>query len=224
MATYGYARVSTKDQNEARQVHKFKELGIEDRLIFVDKTSGKDFDRAEYKIMRRVINEGDLLYLDALDRLGRNYDAVISEWKYITRELKADIVILENPSLFDSRKWKASGDIGRLMEDQFLSLLAYVADQERKKIRSRQADGIERAKATGITKSGRWFGNQKIFLSTEQEKVVIRWLKGDIKKATEAMKLAGLKTNTFYSRAAEIAHNNNIPMRQPRQGWGAKKA
>lgn len=224
MATYGYARVSTKDQNEARQVHKFSELGIKDRLIFIDKASGKNFDREEYKVMRRIINEGDLLYLDALDRLGRNYDAVINEWKYITRERKADIVILENPSLFDSRKWKATGDIGRLMEDQFLSLLAYVADQERKKIRIRQAEGIQRAKATGITKTGRWFGNQKIMLSVEQEKVIIRWLKGDILKATEAMKLAGLKTNTFYSRAAEIARSYSIPMREPRQGLGAKKA
>lgn len=130
----GYARVSAKDQNPERQLKKFRELGIEERYIFIDKQSGKDFNRPQYQGMLLIIREGDLLYLDALDRLGRDYDGIIREWKYITRELNADIVVLENETLFDSRKFRTMGDLGKLMEDQFLSLLSYVAEQERKKI------------------------------------------------------------------------------------------
>lgn len=93
-----------------------------------------------------MIREGDLIYIDALDRLGRDYDGIITEWKYITRDLNADIVCLDNETLFDSRKFRTMGDFGKVMEDQFLSLLAYVAEQERKKNRQRQAEGIEIAK------------------------------------------------------------------------------
>lgn len=146
---FGYIRVSSKDQNEGRQVNKMIDKGVEAKRIFMDKASGKDFNRPQYQILRNILDEGDLLYIDALDRLGRNYDAVINEWKYITRELKADIVILENETLFDSRKFRDMGDMGKLMEDQFLSLLSYVADQERKKIKQRQAEGIANAKANG---------------------------------------------------------------------------
>jgi DNA invertase Pin-like site-specific DNA recombinase len=163
---YGYIRVSSKDQNEARQFNKMQEKGISVSNIFMDKMSGKDFDRPQYKILRDVaLREGDLVYIDALDRLGRNYDAVISEWKHITRTINADIVILENETLFDSRKFKEMGDMGRLMEDQFLSLLSYVADQERKKIKQRQAEGIAAAK-----KEGRPTGRPTINLNTLSNK------------------------------------------------------
>ncbi len=121
---YGYIRVSSKDQNEDRQRYKMEQKGVDERFLFVDKASGKDFERPEYKLLRRVINKGDLIYMDALDRLGRNYDEVLAEWKYITREVGADIVLLDNESLFDSRKFRAMGDMGKLMEDQFLSLLS----------------------------------------------------------------------------------------------------
>ena len=131
---YGYIRVSTKDQNEQRQLHKMMERGVEARRIFVDKASGRHFDRPQYQLLRKILSTGDIVYIDALDRMGRNYDEVISEWKYITRESQADIVVLENETLFDSRKFREMGDMGRLMEDQFLSLLSYVADQERKKM------------------------------------------------------------------------------------------
>src|SRR5690606_5741705 len=146
---YGYIRVSSKDQNEDRQRDKMAEKGVEERFLYIDKASGKDFERPDYKQLRRAIRKGDLIYMDALDRLGRNYDEVIKEWKYITREVGADIVLLENEALFDSRKFRAMGDMGKLMEDQFLSLLSYVADQERKKIRQRQKEGIEAAKRRG---------------------------------------------------------------------------
>ncbi len=99
-------------------------LGIEERMIFVDKQSGKDFNRPSYQTMKRILRKGDLLYLDALDRLGRDYEGIIYEWKHITRNIQADIVVLENETLFDSRKYREMGDIGKLMEDQFLNLLS----------------------------------------------------------------------------------------------------
>lgn len=197
--TYGYIRVSSKDQNEARQLNKMIDKGVEARRIFVDKKSGKDFDRPQYQMLRKVLGEGDLLYIDALDRLGRNYDAVISEWKYITRELKADIVILENETLFDSRKFREMGDMGKLMEDQFLSLLSYVADQERKKIRQRQAEGIAAARA-----EGRHVGRPQYnldSLSDEQRQVLTdnyhKWKSNEI-TAVSLMDMIGLKKSTFY--------------------------
>ncbi|WP_242322101.1 recombinase family protein, partial [Bacillus cereus group sp. BfR-BA-01393] len=114
----GYIRVSSKDQNIERQFKKMKDLQIEERFIFIDRESGKNFDRPNFKAMKEIIREGDLVYIDSLDRLGRNYDGVIAEWKFITRELKADIVVLDNETLFDSRKFKDMGDMGKLMEDQ----------------------------------------------------------------------------------------------------------
>lgn len=157
-----YRRVSTKEQNVERQLLKFRELGVEERFVFVDKQSGKDFDRPRYQAMRLMLREGDLVYLDALDRLCRDYDGIIAEWKHITREIGADIVCLDNEILFDSRKFKTMGDFGKVMEDQFLSLLAYAAEQERKKSRSRQAEGIEVARIEGVV-----FGRPKHEIDTK---------------------------------------------------------
>lgn len=190
----GYGRVSAKDQNPERQLVKFRELGIEDRFIFVDKQSGKDFDRPRYQAMRLMIREGDLVYIDALDRLGRDYDGIISEWKYITREIGADIVCLDNETLFDSRKFKTMGDFGKVMEDQFLSLLAYVAEQERKKNRLRQAEGIEVARADGVT-----FGRPKQEIDDKFVQAYKEWKAGTL-TATTAMKQIGMKKPTFYRR------------------------
>jgi len=149
MTTYGYVRVSTVEQNEARQLATMKELGVERKNVFVDKASGKDTNRPQYQELRSTIQSGDLIYMDDLDRLGRSYDDVIDDWKYITRKVGADIVITSNAELFDSRRFKSMGDIGKLLEDQFLSMLAYVAEQERKKNKRRQREGIEIAKAKG---------------------------------------------------------------------------
>lgn len=193
----GYVRVSTKEQNTERQLIKMRELGIEERYIFVDKASGKDFDRPQYQALRLVIREGDLLYLDALDRLGRDYDGIISEWKYVTREVGADIVVLENETLFDSRKFKTMGDLGKLLEDQFLSMLSYVAEQERKKNKQRQAEGIAVALDSGVK-----FGRPKQEISDEFRTVYNEWKAGAI-TATEGMKQLGMKPNTFYRRVKE---------------------
>ncbi|MCP1312138.1 recombinase family protein [Paenibacillus tyrfis] len=192
-----YGRVSAKDQNPERQLVKFRELGVEDRFIFVDKQSGKDFDRPRYQAMRMMLRAGDLVYLDALDRLGRDYDGIISEWKYITREIGADIVCLDNETLFDSRKFKTMGDFGKVMEDQFLSLLAYVAEQERKKNRQRQAEGIEVARTEGVT-----FGRPKHHINDKFIKAYGEWKAGKL-TATAAMQQIGMKKPTFYRRVKE---------------------
>lgn len=197
MVMMGYARVSSKDQNLGRQIEKFKELGIGDRFIFTDKITGATFERKEYDMMKKIIREGDLIYIDALDRLGRDYDGIIKEWKYITRELNADIVILENPTLFDSRKFKEMGDLGKLMEDQFLSLLSYVAEQERKKIKRRQREGIDLAIRNGVK-----LGRPKAEMPSNFKDVYDKWKAGSI-KGVEAMKLLDLKKTTFYKMVKE---------------------
>jgi DNA invertase Pin-like site-specific DNA recombinase len=199
-----YIRVSSKDQNIERQYKKMLEIGVEERFIFIDKQTGINFERPEYQLMKRFIRAGDLVYIDSLDRLGRNYEGIISEWKCITRELEADIVILDNQSLFDSRKFKEMGDMGRLMEDQFLSLLSYVAEQERKKIKQRQAEGIAIAKEKGI------LGRPKItyeILSKEQKSIIIanyeRWKKKEI-TAVKFYEMLNLKKNSFYKIIKEF--------------------
>ncbi len=205
---YGYIRVSTKDQNEQRQLHKMMERGVEARRIFVDKASGRRFDRPQYQLLRKILSKGDIVYIDALDRMGRNYDEVISEWKYITRELQADIVVLENETLFDSRKFREMGDMGRLMEDQFLSLLSYVADQERKKIHQRQAEGIAIAKS-----QGKHLGRPQVNLSTLSKQQInimeethSKWKSGEI-TAVMFMEMLELKKNTFYKIMKEYEEN-----------------
>ncbi len=199
MVRMAYVRVSFKDQNEGRQVLKMKDLGVEERFIFIDKASGRNFDRPNYKVLKNFIREGDLIYFDSLDRLGRNYDGIIEEWKDITRNLKADIVVLDNEELFDSRKFRNMGDLGKMLEDQFLSLLAYAAEQERKKIKQRQAEGIALAKSQGKAlgrpqKNYSNLTNEKKFFI---EKNYNRWRAGDIKRI-EFMNLLELQNITFY--------------------------
>lgn len=193
----GYARVSSKDQNLDRQLIKFQELGIEERFIFVDKQSGKDFERDGYRAMKRTLRAGDLLYLDALDRLGRDYDGIIKEWKEITREIGADIVVLENETLFDSQKFRDMGDLGKLLEDQFLSMLAYVAEQERKKNRQRQKEGIAVAMEKGVR-----FGRAKIEIDDAFVSAYTQWKNGEL-TAVAAMKQLDMTRPTFYRRVNE---------------------
>lgn len=200
----GYVRVSTKDQNTQRQILKMKELGIEERYMFIDKASGKDFNRPQYQALRLVIREGDLIYIDALDRLGRDYEGIIREWKYITREVNADIVVLENETLFDSRKFKTMGDLGRLMEDQFLSLLSYVAEQERKKSKQRQAEGIEVALSQGVK-----FGRPRQEINDDFIKAYNEWKSGKI-TAVDAMRRVEMKPNTFYRRVNDYEKSISV--------------
>ena len=141
----GYVRVSTKDQNEARQVSSMNEHGVE--KIYIDKQSGKDFDRPEYQKMISELKEGDIVVLHSLDRLGRNYDAIIDEWHRITKQIKADIVVLDMPLLDTTAR---GNDLtGKFVADMVLQILSYVAANERENIRKRQAEGIAIAKAQG---------------------------------------------------------------------------
>lgn len=197
----GYVRVSSKDQNETRQIEKMRELGIDERRIFIEKESGKTMDRPVYQAMKMsgALREGDLLYIDSIDRLGRNYEEVKNEWKVLTRDMKVDVVALDMPELFDSRKFKAQGDVGKLLEDQMLSLLAWVAEQERKKIRTRQAEGIAVAKA-----QGKYKGRKPIDVEKEKFEKLYGEVKRGERTATYAMKTLGLKPNTWYRMVAEF--------------------
>lgn len=200
---FGYIRVSTKGQNIDRQLAKLKSLEIDERNIFIDRQSGKDFNRFEYQALKRMLREGDEIYIDDLDRLGRDYDGIIKEWQYITREIGAEIIIIDNESLFDSRKFRKLGDVGKLLEDQFLSLLSYVADQERKKILKRQKDGIAAARKRGVK-----LGRKKIEISQAFTDAYNRWRAGEI-TAEKAMELCGLKRNTFYRRVKEYENQTD---------------
>ena len=148
MATYGYIRVSSADQNESRQVNKMLELRVTRDHLFIDKASGKNLDRVQYKHLLESIKPGDMILLDSLDRLGRNYFDIIEEWKRLTREQGVAIRCLDL-EFFDSAKFAEMGSIGVCVEDMLLSLLAYVAQTEREKIKTRQAEGIAIAKAEG---------------------------------------------------------------------------
>lgn len=147
-STYGYVRVSTVEQNVERQVAKMRELGIEGDALFVDKASGKDMDRPMWRELSARLEEGDTLVIDSLDRLGRDYDDVTEEWRRLTRDVGVRIRCLDL-DFFDSAKFSEMGDLGICLEDMLLSLLAYVAQTERKKMRQRQAEGIAVAKAAG---------------------------------------------------------------------------
>jgi DNA invertase Pin-like site-specific DNA recombinase len=158
-----------------------------------------------------MIREGDLVYIDALDRLGRDYDGIIKDWKYITRELGTDIVCLDNETLSDSRKFKTVGDFGKVMEDQFLSLLAYVAEQERKKNKERQAEGIEVVRADGVT-----FGRPRQEIDEKFSHAYREWKVGKV-TATAAMQQIGMTRTTFYRRVHEYEQLLNTHEEEKKQ-------
>lgn len=190
---FGYGRVSSKDQNEARQIKAFKEYGIDERDIYIDKKSGKDFEREKYKLLKNILREDDLLVIHSIDRLGRNYEMIVNEWKDITKNIKADIVVLDMP-LLDTRQKKDL--LGTFINDLILGLLSYVAQTEREKIRTRQREGIDIALKVG-TKTGKPFGRPKINKPDNFDEVIKIWKDKKI-TAREAMKQLNLKPNTFY--------------------------
>lgn len=146
MDTYGYVRVSTHDQNEARQMIAMRELRIADKNLFVEKQSGKSFDRPQYKRLIKKLKPDDLLYIKSIDRLGRDYVEILEQWRILTKEKKIDIVVLDMP-LLDTRKGKDL--MGTFIADLVLALLSYVSENERHNIRIRQKEGIEAAKRKG---------------------------------------------------------------------------
>lgn len=187
---FGYGRVSADDQNEARQIEKFRELGIDERHIFIDKKSGKDFNREQYKAMKAMLREGDLVYVPSLDRLGRNYKEMGEEWKSLTEEKKVDVVILDMPIL-DTRN--QTDLTGTLISDIVFKLLAYVAERERDNIRARQKEGIAIAKA-----QGKYQGRKPMEIDKEKFEKLYGEVKRKERTATYAMKQLGVKRTTWY--------------------------
>jgi DNA invertase Pin-like site-specific DNA recombinase len=192
---HGYARVSSKDQNEARQLNALREFGITDRDIYVDKQSGKDFNRAEYQRLMNGLRKGDLLVVQSIDRLGRNYTDIQEQWQHITNDMEVDIKVLDMP-LLDTR---TNGDNidSRFISDLVLQILSYVAQKERDNIRKRQAQGIANAKA-----QGKVLGRPKAVYPSNWDEVYRLWSNKKI-TAKVAMERTGLKRNTFYKFVKE---------------------
>jgi DNA invertase Pin-like site-specific DNA recombinase len=169
---YGYIRVSSRDQNEDRQQIALRELSIPEKNIFMDKQSGKDFERPQYKKMVRKLNRDDLLYVKSIDRLGRNYDEILEQWRMLTKEKGVDIVVLDMP-LLDTRRGKDL--MGCFLSDIVLQILSFVAENERMNIRQRQAEGIAVAKAKGVR-----FGRPPKALPDNFRCVYQQWKSGKI--------------------------------------------
>ena len=188
---YGYARVSTKEQKEDRQVEALKEYGIKEENIFVDKISGKDFNRPEYKFIKELMKRttNNILVIESIDRLGRNYKEILHEWQELTHELKVDIIVLDMP-LLDTTKFKDL--LGTFISDLILQVLSFVAEQERSNIRQRQEEGIAVAKAKGTK-----FGRPKIKMPSNFEEEYIKW-KEEKQTAKVTMEKLGLKRGKFY--------------------------
>lgn len=187
--TYGYCRISDKDQNEARQLQAMLDAGVDERYILIDKQSGKDFNRPQYQILKNALRESDLLIIKSIDRLGRNYKEIIKEWQEITQDIKADIRVLDM-SLLDTTLHKDL--LGTFISDLILQVLAYVAQQERENIKQRQSEGIAIAKA-----QGKHLGRPKAQYPSDFEKVYREWKEGNI-TARKAMQSLKMKTTTFY--------------------------
>ena len=192
---YGYCRVSSRDQNEDRQLISMKEMNVPEKNVFVDKQSGKDFNRPQYKKLMRRIKAGDVLYIKSIDRLGRNYKEIQEQWKIITKDKGTDIVVIDMP-LLDTRREKNL--LGTFISDIVLSLLSFVAENERVNIRQRQAEGIAAAKAKGVR-----FGRPPMPLPDNFYDVYQRWR---MKKITinQAAAECGMPRSTFFSKAVKF--------------------
>jgi DNA invertase Pin-like site-specific DNA recombinase len=191
---YGYIRVSSKEQNTARQKDALLKAGIEEGYIFTDKMSGKDFDRPEYQLVKRLLKKDDVLFIKDLDRLGRNYRKIKEEWKEITMDIGADIVVLEM-DLLDTRKF--NNGMEELISNIILELLSYMAEKERKKIRQRQKEGIKKAKENGVK-----FGRPKINVD-DFEYYYDQVYNKENMTAIEAMEEMDVSKSTFYRRKNE---------------------
>lgn len=191
-STYGYIRVSTREQNEDRQLIALREISIPEQNIFMDKQSGKDFNRPQYKRLLRKLKKDDLLYVKSIDRLGRDYGEILEQWRILTREKGVDIVVLDMP-LLDTRRGKDL--LGTFLSDIVLQVLSFVAENERANIRQRQAEGIAAAKARGVR-----FGRPSRPLPENYHSVYQRWRAGAI-TGTAAAKECGMALSTFRYRA-----------------------
>ena len=200
MNIYGYIRVSTREQNEDRQLIALREVGVTDKFIFMDKQSGKDFNRPKYQQLLRKLKKDDLLYIKSIDRLGRNYEEILQQWRLLTKGKGVDIVVLDMP-LLDTRRGKDL--MGTFLSDIVLQVLSFVAENERTNIRQRQAEGIAAAKARGVK-----FGRPPKPLPVNFHEVYRRWSSGEI-TGTVAAKRCGMPLATFRYQA-KFYKNVNI--------------
>ena len=189
---YGYVRVSAKDQNEDRQIIAMREVGVSEKNIYMDKQSGKDFKRKQYKRLVRKTKKDDLLYIKSIDRLGRNYEEIIKQWRYLTKEKRIDIIVLDMP-LLDTRRGKDL--MGTFLSDIVLQVLSFVAENERSNIRQRQAEGIAAAKARGVK-----FGRPPKPLPENFHTIYQRWRNGKI-TGTKAAEECNMPITTFRYKA-----------------------
>lgn len=189
MNIYGYVRVSSVDQNEGRQLLAMQELHIPDIRIYVDKQSGKDFERPQYKKLLKRIRRGDLLYVMSIDRLGRDYEEVQKQWRTLTKEIGADVCVLDTPAL-DTRRTRDL--IETLISDVILQVLSFGAQSERERIHQRQAEGIRAARLRGVS-----FGRPRKALPDNFEEVYRAYRAGNI-SLRKAAKLCGMAKSTFH--------------------------
>ena len=192
MKEYGYVRVSSLDQNEERQMVEMRKIGIPEENIYKDKQSVKDFNRPMYQKLLRKLKKGDVLYILSIDRLGRNYGEIQSQWRYLTREKEVDVSVIDMP-LLDTRRGKDL--MGTFLADIVLQVLSFVAQNERENIRKRQAQGIAAAK-------GMKFGRPVIKAPPDFPEIVQKWENGII-KSYEAAEMCGMCESTFYHRLRE---------------------
>ena len=191
---YGYVRVSSTDQNEDRQMLALAERGISPKCIYMDKQSGKSFDRPKYLDLKKALQEGDLLYIHSIDRLGRNYEEIQNQWRILTKEIGVDICVMDMP-LLDTRNGKDL--MGTFIADLVLQILSFVAESERSNIRKRQEEGIAAAKRRGVR-----FGRPEVVLPENFSDIVRRWEEGEI-TPTEAIKQCKVSKSTFYREVKE---------------------
>lgn len=192
---YGYVRVSSADQNEDRQMIEMERAGVPENNIFIDKQSGKNFDRPNYKRMVRRLREGDLLYILSIDRLGRNYEEIQNQWRVLTKEKGTDIVVIDMP-LLDTRQGKDL--MGTFIADLVLQILSFVAQSEREKIRERQEQGIAAAKARGVR-----FGRPEKEVPDDFAQLVKAWEKKNL-PLPELLKKCDMSEATFYRKLREL--------------------
>ncbi|MDD5831184.1 MAG: recombinase family protein [Lachnospira sp.] len=192
---YGYVRVSSKDQNEIRQLIALKNNGIDEHHIYIDKISGKTFNRPAYNHLVNVLRSGDILYIKSIDRLGRNHSEIIEQWRILTKKLKIDIVVLDMP-LLDTRIGKDL--IGTFLSDIVLEILSFVAENERQNIKERQREGIAAAKSKGVR-----FGRPELPLPDNFEKFATKWNMKEI-SGKDAANYLNMPISTFYKKANNI--------------------
>lgn len=200
MAVFGYVRVSSQEQNEDRQLISMEQAGVPNNNIYIDKQSGKDFNRPNYKRLIKKLRSGDTLFIKSIDRLGRNYEEILNQWRIITKEKSVDVVVIDMP-LLDTRHEKNL--LGTFISDIVLQLLSYVSETERTNIKQRQAEGIAAAKKRGVK-----FGRPIKEMPPNFGELITQWEKKEL-TMQEIMKTYDMSESTFYRRMREYNAGKN---------------